>query len=106
MELDRLIWVHLNKSTEIISGGLYIFTVIWLVAGVNSLEYNKSDILKMKRFLIITIIIIAGSCSRDEVKIFPPEGDTKAVTNITENSATLNGSVIAYGVATKVSFFY
>jgi hypothetical protein len=60
----------------------------------------------MKRFLIITIIIIAGSCSRDEIIIFTPVGVTEAATNITENSAILNGMVNSYGGSTKVSFVY
>ncbi len=54
---------------------------------------------------IFTVLAVTG-CVKHEVNIFPPEVKTKAVTNITENSATLNGSVIAYGVATKVSFLY
>lgn len=60
----------------------------------------------MKRFLIITIVIIAGSCSREEIIIFTPEGVTQAATNITENSAILNGMVNSYGGSTKVSFVY
>ena len=60
----------------------------------------------MKRFLIITIVIIAGSCSREEIIIITPVGVTEAATNITENSAILNGMVNSYGGSTKVSFVY
>jgi hypothetical protein len=56
--------------------------------------------------LFIFIGLAVTGCVKHEVFIFPPEVKTKAVTNIIENSATLNGSVIAYGVATKVSFSY
>jgi hypothetical protein len=54
---------------------------------------------------IFTVLAVTG-CVKHEIYIYTPEVKTKAVTNITENSATLNGSVIAYGVATKVSFIY
>jgi hypothetical protein len=54
---------------------------------------------------IFTVLVVTG-CLKHELNIIAPVVKTKAVTNITENSATLNGSVMAHGVATKVSFSY
>ena len=60
----------------------------------------------IKIILFIYTVLAVISCSGDEVIIIAPVVKTEAASNITENSATLNGSAITYGIPRKVYFTY
>lgn len=63
--------------------------------------------------LAVTVLLLAGGCKKEEITgdiVYPvthwPIVKTLEATDITDTTATLNGYVITYGLATTVTFEY